>query len=275
MGQSTWGDPTRPMALSSPLRWVVASTISLLLIGALVAFNSSERTLPSLGSSIDVQDPTSELASSGTEHAGEDCWGGCHERQGRCSWCGNGYCCRLGWSDHSNGCDGSIGYSHNQHMCTSVWHSANPTASPTANPTESVAPVGGFLRGTQGSNVCPADSVSVGTEAQCRSAASALGETFQTARSLSDYPKGCILPGNGYVYFNQAETGAAQPQSTSICAESTANPTASPTANPTAAPSDTPTAAPSDTPTAAPTDAPTAAPSAEHMRRRRKAEEHN
>merc|ERR1712086_19611 len=40
------------------------STFSLLLIGALVAFNSSERTLPSVGSSFDVQDPTSELFSS-------------------------------------------------------------------------------------------------------------------------------------------------------------------------------------------------------------------
>merc|ERR1712086_571299 len=172
------GDPTRPMALT---RWVVASTISLLLIGALVAFNSSERTLPSLGPSFDVQDPTSELASS----------------------------------------------------------------------------VGGFLRGTRGSNVCPAGSVSVGTEAQCRSAASALGGTFQRAMNVNGNPNGCFETFDGCLYFNKVVmVQPAYPQAMLICAESTANPTASPTA------------APTDTPTAASTDTPTAAPSAEQMRRR-------
>merc|ERR1711865_213676 len=164
------GDPTRPMALSSqPTRWVVASTISLLLIGALVAFNSSERTLPSLGSSFDVQDPTSELASS----------------------------------------------------------------------------VVGFLLGTRGTNVCPADSVSVGTEAQCRSAATTLGRTWGWSGTWSYAPKGCFFSSvNRRVYFNADPTGAGQPDSAPICTGSTASPTASPTAE-------------------------------QMMRRRRKAEEHN
>lgn len=46
----------------------------------------------------------------GVENEGQDCWGGCAGRQGICSWCGPfGMCCRFGWSDTSNGCDGSIG----------------------------------------------------------------------------------------------------------------------------------------------------------------------
>ena len=48
-------------------------------------------------------------------HAGEDCWTGCNQVQGPCAWCGTGYCCRLAWSDTSNGCDGSIGGSG--HTC--------------------------------------------------------------------------------------------------------------------------------------------------------------
>ena len=56
---------------------------------------------------------------SGVEHEGEDCWGGCHAIQGPCNWCGTGVCCRLGWEDTSNGCDGSIGVEGMGHVCNS------------------------------------------------------------------------------------------------------------------------------------------------------------
>jgi len=56
---------------------------------------------------------------SGVEHRGEDCWGQCNGQQGPCSFCGTGVCCRLGWEDHSNGCDGSLGIHGLGHICTS------------------------------------------------------------------------------------------------------------------------------------------------------------
>merc|ERR1712086_159231 len=142
------GDPTRPMALT---RWVVASTFSLLLIGALVAFNSSERTLPSDGSSFDVQDPTSELFSSARsglnvvkENApGVGGWGGsCTCPDGSTYWVG----------DKNDACRSMACYGGTRGTCnryaSNQWKgrevicaaTANPTASPTANPTESVAP---------------------------------------------------------------------------------------------------------------------------------------
>ena len=42
----------------------------------------------------------------------KDCWAPCGNKQGSCSWCGSkGLCCtqRPGWTDRSNGCDGTIG----------------------------------------------------------------------------------------------------------------------------------------------------------------------
>jgi len=55
--------------------------------------------------------------SAGLSHAGEDCWGGCSGKQGLCSWCGTGLCCRYGWSDTSNGCDGTVGIEGKGHVC--------------------------------------------------------------------------------------------------------------------------------------------------------------
>ena len=43
---------------------------------------------------------------------GKDCWHHCDSKQGPCSWCGlRGMCCtsKLGWTDRSNGCDGTFG----------------------------------------------------------------------------------------------------------------------------------------------------------------------
>jgi len=48
---------------------------------------------------------------------GSDCWSNCNRKQGKCSWCGRqGYCCRVDWSDKSNGCDGSVG-GYGNHAC--------------------------------------------------------------------------------------------------------------------------------------------------------------
>jgi len=42
------------------------------------------------------------------KHAGEQCWWGCNQKQGKCDYCGaDGWCCRKNWI--GNGCDGSFG----------------------------------------------------------------------------------------------------------------------------------------------------------------------
>jgi hypothetical protein len=52
------------------------------------------------------------------EHLGQDCWGGCKAKQGKCDWCGTGgICCRSGWKDKSNGCDGILGMKGKGHVC--------------------------------------------------------------------------------------------------------------------------------------------------------------
>ena len=46
------------------------------------------------------------------QNEGMNCWKHCQKRQGPCSWCGaQGMCCtqKPGWSDMSNGCDGTFG----------------------------------------------------------------------------------------------------------------------------------------------------------------------
>ena len=52
-------------------------------------------------------------------NTGLDCWGHCSEQQGPCSWCGSeGMCCtkKPGWTDTSNGCDGTFG-GETEHEC--------------------------------------------------------------------------------------------------------------------------------------------------------------
>jgi len=49
-------------------------------------------------------------------HEGSDCLEGCGYRQGPCSWCGSGMCCRKGWNDTS-GCDGTLGIDETRHVC--------------------------------------------------------------------------------------------------------------------------------------------------------------
>lgn len=53
----------------------------------------------------------------GLRHGGKDCWSGCNRKQGRCSWCGDGFCCRKGWHSR-HGCNGHMGGTHN-HVCVS------------------------------------------------------------------------------------------------------------------------------------------------------------
>ena len=55
--------------------------------------------------------PGSEL-----ENGGTNCWNGCNKHQGKCTWCGaDGWCCRQGWWDKGNGCDGTFGGSGHHH----------------------------------------------------------------------------------------------------------------------------------------------------------------
>jgi hypothetical protein len=54
----------------------------------------------------------------GVLNEGVDCWSGCNAKQGPCDWCGAGMCCRYGWDDKSNGCDGKIGVPGRSHVCS-------------------------------------------------------------------------------------------------------------------------------------------------------------
>ena len=52
------------------------------------------------------------LHQAGLGNIGKDCWENCNRQQGPCDWCGSmGFCCtkKNGWTDTSNGCDGSFG----------------------------------------------------------------------------------------------------------------------------------------------------------------------
>ena len=51
------------------------------------------------------------------QNTGKDCWYECNSKQGLCSWCGTkGMCCKKGFLDTSNGCDGTFGGSA-RHEC--------------------------------------------------------------------------------------------------------------------------------------------------------------
>jgi hypothetical protein len=60
-------------------------------------------------------------SSLGVKNYGKGCWWGCGRKQGPCNWCGTGSCCRFGWRDKRNGCDGTLGIPRMGHVCT-----ANP-----------------------------------------------------------------------------------------------------------------------------------------------------
>ena len=55
---------------------------------------------------------------------GANCWKPCNKTQGACEYCGDGLCCRKGFTkDYSGGCDGTFG-GRNQHTCTLPCNSA-------------------------------------------------------------------------------------------------------------------------------------------------------
>jgi len=101
-----------------------------------------------------------------------------------------------------------------------VYFNTHETGGTNPDETPICADAAGLL-GTQGTNVCPAGSVSMGTEAECRSAATALGYGFDSSGSWPGDPKGCFYYTNGYtdgnVYFNTHETGGTNPRDTPIC----------------------------------------------------------
>ncbi len=54
----------------------------------------------------------------GLLNSGQFCLTNCSGKQGLCSWCGTtGMCCRKGWEDKSNGCDGKLGIAGQGHVC--------------------------------------------------------------------------------------------------------------------------------------------------------------
>jgi len=54
------------------------------------------------------------------KNANKPCWFQCSKRQGPCSFCGSGYCCRRGFADTSNGCDPTIGTNPHHHLCAAA-----------------------------------------------------------------------------------------------------------------------------------------------------------
>ena len=94
----------------------------------------------------------------------------------------------------------------------------------------------GFVLGTQGTNVCPAGSVPVGTAEECRSAATAMDQPWNSETALWQQPKGCGIYASGDVYFNTHETGRAHAAATLICAQ-----TSIPSNEPSSIPSNEPT----------------------------------
>ena len=102
---------------------------------------------------------------------------------------------------------------------TAIHQSIHPSIHPSIDLQFVVA---AFSTGTPGTNVCPAGSVSVGTEAECTSAATTLGHTFHNSASWAGIPKGCFLAW-GIVNFNTHETGVPSASATPICANALTN----------------------------------------------------
>ena len=82
---------------------------------------------------------------------------------------------------------------------------------------DSITASNGFTVGTVGTNVCPTGSVSVGTEAECTSAATTLGQSWRASISSDSEQKGCFFNDIGFVYFNTHQTGDTHATVTPIC----------------------------------------------------------
>ena len=80
-----------------------------------------------------------------------------------------------------------------------------------------------FVKGDDGSNVCPANSAKIWDAPTCMAAAASVEATFQSTRTYADYPSGCYyFPGSFFsssgVYLNADATGAESSGSTPLCA---------------------------------------------------------
>ena len=78
-----------------------------------------------------------------------------------------------------------------------------------------------YVKGDDGSNVCPANSAKIWDAPTCMAAAASVEATFQSTRTYADYPSGCYYHspyvGRG-VYLNADATGAESSGSTPLCA---------------------------------------------------------
>merc|ERR1712228_281993 len=79
------------------------------------------------------------LGAKDLENTDKDCWKHCKKTQGPCSWCGTkGMCCttKSGWTDTSNGCDGTFGGSK-FHTCALKPDNSTTTTTTTSTDTTS------------------------------------------------------------------------------------------------------------------------------------------
>merc|ERR1711865_314032 len=143
--------------------------------------------------------------------------------------------------------------------------SNEPSSMPSNEPTGVVRFVQGQSSAGGGTYVCPAGSVDVGSEAECRSAATELGRPFEVTDSPLER-KGCtlIVPCCAHmndVHFNTHDQGSATEDAAPICALSSMlsnEPTSMPSNEPTSMLSNEPTSMPSNEPTSMPSNEPTA-----------------
>ncbi len=96
---------------------------------------------------------------------------------------------------------------------------------------------GKYASGASGSNVCPAGSRPIETEAACRTTAAAFGKNLSLSWNQSDYPRGCSYLGSvsagrvSYVYFNAHPVGNGRASFMPLCAaDTTLPPTGAPRA---------------------------------------------
>merc|ERR1711865_876888 len=155
----------------------------------------------------------------------------------------------------SDGCpDGTLIYHQGSHCCNrAVDHNGNAITYSSENCQDNdfiACPAGA------GTYVCPAGSVDVGSEAECRSAATELGRPFEVTDSPLER-KGCtlIVPCCAHmndVHFNTHDQGSATEDAAPICALSSMlsnEPTSMPSNEPTSMLSNEPTSMPSNEPT--------------------------
>merc|ERR1712195_103642 len=98
-----------------------------------------------------------------------------------------------------------------------------PTQYPTQAPTDAPCAYGVFTAvGTKNTNVCPAGSVTMATEADCRSAATAMGNNNFYVYSWHNFPKGCFQS-EGAMYWNTNTRGGSHPSARPICGGANGN----------------------------------------------------